>query len=82
LCKSKHDATDSQINFINIKKKKIPYEHEKKYEVVDKRIIDEHYAWAIVCLAISKCPLGLIISFGENSLVTCLADRRAKRIIL
>jgi GxxExxY protein len=40
-----------------------------------KGIVDEHISWVINYLAISKCPLGLIINFGENSLVT-------KRIIL
>ena len=84
-----------------IRKKKIPYEREKKYEVeykgiilphyffadfvlydkiilevkAQKGIVDEHYAWVINYLAISKCPLGLIINFGENSLIT-------KRLIL
>ena len=38
--------------------------------------------WAINHLAISECPLGLIINFGKNSLVICLADRRAKQIIV
>ncbi len=38
-------------------------------------IVDEHYVWVINYLAISKCPLGLIINFGEKSLVT-------KRVIL
>lgn len=40
-----------------------------------KGIIDEHYRWVINYLAISKCPLGLIINFSENTLVT-------KRLIL
>jgi GxxExxY protein len=40
-----------------------------------KGIVDEHYSWVINYLAISKCPLGLIVNFGENSLVT-------KRVIL
>jgi GxxExxY protein len=40
-----------------------------------KGIIDEHFRWVINYLAISKCPLGLIVNFGENSLVT-------KRLIL
>ena len=40
-----------------------------------KGIVDEHYSWVINYLGISKCPLGLIINFGENSLVT-------KRVIL
>ena len=40
-----------------------------------KGIVDEHFSWVINYLAISKCPLGLIVNFGENSLVT-------KRIIL
>lgn len=34
-----------------------------------KVIVDEHYSWVINYLAISKCPLGLIVNFGENSLV-------------
>jgi len=40
-----------------------------------KEIVDEHYKWVINYLGISKCPLGLIINFGRNSLVS-------KRIIL
>ncbi|MCK5370869.1 MAG: hypothetical protein KAQ62_20035, partial [Cyclobacteriaceae bacterium] len=44
-----------------------------------KGIVDEHYAWVINYLAISKCPLGLIINFGENSLVTCLAGQAGKK---
>ena len=40
-----------------------------------KGIVDEHYSWVINYLAISKCPLGLIVNFGENSLIT-------KRLIL
>ena len=40
-----------------------------------KGIVEEHYNWVINYLAISKCPLGLIINFGENSLVT-------KRVVL
>ena len=40
-----------------------------------KGIVDEHYSWVINYLAISKCSLGLIINFGENSLAT-------KRVIL
>lgn len=35
-----------------------------------KGIVDEHYRWVINYLGISKCPLGLIINFGENSLVS------------
>ncbi|MCK5207453.1 MAG: GxxExxY protein, partial [Cyclobacteriaceae bacterium] len=68
-----------------VKKKKIPYEREKKYEVeykgiilphyffadfvlydkiilevkAQKGIVDQHYAWVINYLAISKCPLAL-----------------------
>ncbi|MDA3953189.1 MAG: GxxExxY protein [Bacteroidales bacterium] len=83
------------------KKKSIPYEREKKYEVeykdiilphyfyadfvvydniilevkAQKGIVDEHYRWVINYLAISKCDLGLLVNFGENSLVT-------KRLIL
>jgi len=40
-----------------------------------KGIVDEHYKWVINYLAISKCSLGLIVNFGEDSLVT-------KRLIL
>jgi len=40
-----------------------------------KAIVSEHYAWVLNYLGISKCPLGLIINFGEPSLVT-------KRLIL
>ena len=40
-----------------------------------KGIVDEHYSWVINYLAISKCSLGLIVNFGENSLIT-------KRLIL
>jgi hypothetical protein len=47
---------------------------EQKYPF-QKGIVDEHYSWVINYLAVSKCPLGLIVNFGEDSLVT-------KRIIL
>ncbi len=40
-----------------------------------KGIVEEHYSWVINYLAISKCQLGLIVNFGENSLIT-------KRVIL
>lgn len=40
-----------------------------------KGIIDEHYSWVINYLGISKCSLGLIVNFGENSLST-------KRVVL
>ena len=40
-----------------------------------KGIVDKHYSWVINYLGISKCPLGLIVNFGENSLVT-------KRVVL
>jgi len=40
-----------------------------------KGIVDDHYNWVINYLGISKCPLGLIVNFGENSLIT-------KRVIL
>jgi len=40
-----------------------------------KGIVDEHYNWVINYLGISKCTLGLIVNFGENSLIT-------KRVIL
>ncbi|MBI2967551.1 MAG: GxxExxY protein [Bacteroidetes bacterium] len=79
-----------------VKKKKIPYEREKKYEIeykgiilphyffadfvvfdkiilevkAQKGIVDDHYTWLINYLAISKCPLGLIVNFGENRLIT------------
>ena len=40
-----------------------------------KGIVDEHISLVINYLAISRCQLGLIVNFGENSLVT-------KRVIL
>ena len=40
-----------------------------------KEIVNEHYRWVLNYLAISKCPLALIVNFGNNSLTT-------KRIIL
>ena len=40
-----------------------------------KGITDKHYSWVINYLAISKCPLGLIVNFGGDSLIT-------KRLIL
>jgi len=40
-----------------------------------KGIVEEHYKWVLNYLAISKCSLGLIVNFGEDSLVT-------KRLIL
>lgn len=40
-----------------------------------KRLADEHYRWVINYLAISGCPLGLVINFGQGSLVS-------KRIVL
>ncbi len=38
-------------------------------------IVDKHYKWVINYLAISKCSLGLIVNFGEESLIT-------KRLVL
>ena len=40
-----------------------------------KGVVDEHYSWVINYLALSKCPVGLIVNFGDNALVT-------KRVIL
>jgi GxxExxY protein len=40
-----------------------------------KGLVDEHLTWVLNYLTISKCQLGLIINFGDNSLVT-------KRIIV
>jgi GxxExxY protein len=40
-----------------------------------KGIVEEHISWVLNYLAISKCQLGLIINFGDNSLIT-------KRVIL
>ncbi len=40
-----------------------------------KGIVDEHYSWVINYLAVSKCPIGLIVNFGVDSLVS-------KRVIL
>lgn len=83
------------------KKKGIPYEREKKYEIeykdiilphhfyadfvvfdkiifevkAQQGIIENHYKWVINYLAASKCKLGLIVNFGEDSLIT-------KRVIL
>ncbi|QGY43637.1 GxxExxY protein [Maribellus comscasis] len=33
-------------------------------------IVENHYKWVINYLAASKCKLGLIVNFGEDSLVT------------
>jgi GxxExxY protein len=38
-------------------------------------IVEKHIKWVLNYLAVSKCKLGLIVNFGEDSLVT-------KRIIL
>ncbi len=35
-----------------------------------KGVVDEHYKWVINYLGISKCPLGLIVNFGTDSLLT------------
>ena len=40
-----------------------------------KGLIEEHYSWVMNYCKISKCKLGLLINFGEKSLVT-------KRIIV
>jgi GxxExxY protein len=40
-----------------------------------KGVVEDHYKWTINYLAISKCLLGLIVNFGEDSLKT-------KRVIL
>jgi len=40
-----------------------------------KGIVEGHITWVINYLGISRCPLGLIINFGEDSLIT-------KRVIL
>ena len=40
-----------------------------------KGIVDAHYSWVINYLTISECPIGLIVNFGEKSLIT-------KRIVL
>ena len=31
-------------------------------------VVDEHYKYVLNYLAVSKCPLGLLINFGENSI--------------
>lgn len=50
--------------------------HEIILEIkAQKGIVDEHYRQVINYLAVSKCPLGLIINFGEPSLAV-------KRVIL
>lgn len=38
-------------------------------------VIEDHYAQVINYLAVSKCPVGVLVNFGENSL-------RYKRIVL
>ena len=38
-------------------------------------IVENHYKWVINYLTVSKCKLGLIVNFGEDSLIT-------KRVIL
>lgn len=38
-------------------------------------IVEDHVSWVLNYLAISKCPLALIVNFGEDSLIT-------KRLIL
>jgi GxxExxY protein len=40
-----------------------------------KEIVEEHYKWVINHLGVSDCLLGLIINFGDKSLVT-------KRVVL
>jgi GxxExxY protein len=40
-----------------------------------KGIAEEHMSWVLNYLAVSKCQLGLIVNFGDSSLVT-------KRVIL
>ena len=40
-----------------------------------KGIVEEHYSRTLNYLAISKCPVGLIVNFGEDSLIT-------KRVVL
>ena len=35
-----------------------------------KGIVENHVSWVINFLAVSQCSLGLIVNFGENSLVT------------
>jgi GxxExxY protein len=40
-----------------------------------KGLVDEHFKWVLNYLAISGCPLGLVINFGKSSLET-------RRIIL
>ena len=39
------------------------------------KLVDEHYSAVLNYLGISECRLGLLVNFGENSLIT-------KRIIL
>jgi len=40
-----------------------------------KGLVDNHYRWVLNYLGLSKCPLGLVVNFGTDSLVT-------KRLIL
>ena len=62
----------------------LPHKYYADFVVLDniilevkaqKGVIDEHYRWVINYLAASKCQLGLIVNFGEDSLFT-------KRMIL
>ncbi len=69
---------------IQYKKIILPHKYYADFVVFDniilevkaqKGVIDEHYRWVINYLAASKCQLGLIVNFGEDSLFT-------KRMIL
>lgn len=86
---------------IDLKNNNIPFEREKKYEVIYKGVslkhhfyadfvidnkiiievksqqgvVEEHYKQTLNYLAISKCKLGLIVNFGNDSL-------QYKRLIL
>jgi GxxExxY protein len=82
-----------EYEFINLG---IPFEREKRYDIVYKDIVlphyyhadfvvydkiileiksqretvENHFRYVINYLALSKCPLGLLINFGQDSLVT------------
>jgi len=69
---------------VEYKKVILPHKFYADFVVYDKIILEvkaqkglaeEHYAQVINYLAVSKCQLGLLVNFGDNSLIV-------KRIVL
>ena len=69
---------------VQYKKIILPHKFYADFVVFDKIIVevkaqkgiaDEHFAQVINYLAVSGCPLGLLVNFGESSLVV-------KRVVL